>query len=115
MREGHDVATPSRVRSEDAVETDERMARGRDECTESRQKLNWAHRPVRLLAARVLDAIRDSPIREVVFTDSIPVPPAKWLDKFKVISVAPLLGEGIQRIHTGASVGSMFREGKGLI
>lgn len=52
------------MRSEDAVETDERMTRRRNEGAESRQKLNWAHHPVRLLAARVLDAIRDAPIRE---------------------------------------------------
>jgi hypothetical protein len=42
MREGHDVATPSRVRSEDAVETNERMTRGRDEGAESREKLSRA-------------------------------------------------------------------------
>ncbi len=40
VREGHDVATPSRVLSEDAVETDERMTRGRAEGAKSRQKLN---------------------------------------------------------------------------
>lgn len=46
------------------METDERMARGRDEGAESRQKLKRAHHAVRLLAARVLDAIRDAAVRE---------------------------------------------------
>ena len=64
MREGHDVATPSRVRSEDAVETDERMTRGRDEGAEAREKLSRGHHAVSLRTARVLDAIRDLPIRE---------------------------------------------------
>jgi ribose-phosphate pyrophosphokinase len=68
-----------------------------------------------VLSGPAIPRLRDSPIREIVCTDSIPIPPEKWLDKFKVISVASLLGEAIQRIHTGASVGSMFREGKGLI
>jgi hypothetical protein len=58
------MASPRRMRSEDAVETDERMTRGRDESAESRQQLNCAHHPVRLPTARVLDAICDAPIRK---------------------------------------------------
>ena len=68
-----------------------------------------------VLSGPAIARLRDSPIQEIVCTDSIPIPPEKWIDKFKVISVADLLGEAIHRIHTGASVGSMFREGKGLI
>jgi ribose-phosphate pyrophosphokinase len=37
------------------------------------------------------------------------VPPAKRLDKITVLSVAPLLGETIQRIHTGTSVVTAYR------
>jgi ribose-phosphate pyrophosphokinase len=47
-------------------------------------------------------------LKEVVVTDSIPVPPAKRIDKIKVLSLAPLLGEAIHRIHTGMSIGAMF-------
>ena len=49
-----------------------------------------------------------SPIVELVCTDTIPIPPEKRIAKFTVLSVAPLLGEAIQRVHTGASVGMMF-------
>jgi ribose-phosphate pyrophosphokinase len=41
-------------------------------------------------------------------TDTIPIPPEKRLDKITVLSIAPLIGEAIQRVHTGASVGMMF-------
>jgi len=68
-----------------------------------------------ILSDAAVDRLRDSPIQEMVLTDSVPIPPAKWLDKFTVLSIAPLLGEAIQRIHTGASIGMMFREGKGAI
>ena len=64
VREGHHEAAPRRVRSENAVETDERMTRGWDEGAKSRQKLDRAHHAMRLLATRVLDAIRDAPVRE---------------------------------------------------
>jgi ribose-phosphate pyrophosphokinase len=47
-------------------------------------------------------------IREIVTTDTVPIPPAKRLANMKVLSVAPLLGEAIRRIHVGASVSVLF-------
>jgi len=43
-----------------------------------------------------------------VLTDTIPIPPSKMLPNITVLSVAPLLGEAIRRIHTGQSVGALF-------
>ncbi len=48
------------------------------------------------------------PVKQVVVTDTIPIPAEKKLDKITVLSIAPLLGEAIHRIHTGLSVGAMF-------
>src|SRR5262245_49412675 len=55
-----------------------------------------------------IERIRDSNIIEVVMTDSIPLPPNKRLPKIKQLSVAPLIGEAIRRIHRGESVGALF-------
>ena len=49
-----------------------------------------------------------SPYSEVVVTDTIPLSSEKRNGKIKVLSVAPLLGEAIYRIHKGLSVGEMF-------
>ncbi len=62
-----------------------------------------------VLSGPAIERLARSPIREVVVTNTIPVPPHKKLDKITVISVAPLLGETIQRIHTGASVSQAYR------
>jgi len=61
-----------------------------------------------ILAGDAVDRIEKAPIKELVFTDTIPVPPEKKLPNFTVLSVAPLLGEAIRRIHTGQSVGALF-------
>jgi ribose-phosphate pyrophosphokinase len=61
-----------------------------------------------ILAGDAVDRIEKAPIKELVFTDTIPIPPEKNLPNFTVLSVAPLLGEAIQRIHTGQSVGALF-------
>jgi ribose-phosphate pyrophosphokinase len=61
-----------------------------------------------VLSDPAVNRIRDSSLREVVLTDSIPLPAAKRLHKIQVLSVAPLIGEAIKRIHRGESVGALF-------
>jgi ribose-phosphate pyrophosphokinase len=55
-----------------------------------------------------IERIGKSKVKEVVVTDTIPVSDGKRLDKITVLSMAPLLGEAISRIHTGLSVGALF-------
>ena len=47
-------------------------------------------------------------IKELVVTDTIPVPEWKGNGKLTVLSMASLLGEAIRRIHCGESVGALF-------
>ncbi len=66
----------------------------------------YAAHPV--LAGSASEILEESTIKELVVTDSLPVPPSKMGSKTSVVSVAPMLGEAISRIHTGSSVGAMF-------
>jgi len=63
-----------------------------------------------ILSGPAIQRIEGSSIKELVVTDTIPLTPEKLLPKITVLSVAPLLGEAIRRIHTGQSVGSLFDE-----
>jgi ribose-phosphate pyrophosphokinase len=47
-------------------------------------------------------------IKEVIITDTISLPQDKHMDKLKVLSVAPLFGEAIRRIHDDQSITSLF-------
>jgi ribose-phosphate pyrophosphokinase len=47
-------------------------------------------------------------VKEVVVTNTVPLNDGKKWDKITVLSMAPLLGEAIHRIHTGLSIGAMF-------
>ena len=61
-----------------------------------------------VLSRDAADRMLTSDFSEVVVTDTIPLAPEKRNGKFTVLSVAPLLGEAIYRIHKGLSVGEMF-------
>ncbi|HYF64023.1 MAG TPA: ribose-phosphate diphosphokinase [Herpetosiphonaceae bacterium] len=63
-----------------------------------------------LFAEGAVDRLRNSPIQQLVTTDTLAIPVEKRWPGLTVKSVAPLIGEVIQRIHTGISVGSMFPE-----
>ncbi len=59
------------------------------------------------------ERIATSPVKEVVVTDSLPLNANKRIGKVTVLSLAPLIGEAIRRIHTGQSVGALFNGDKG--
>ncbi len=61
-----------------------------------------------VLSGPAIQRISSCPVKEVVVTDTIPLGPNKKLEKISVLSMAPLLGEAIHRIHTGMSIGAMF-------
>ncbi len=61
-----------------------------------------------VLSPPAVERIEESSLQEVVLTDSIPLPAAKRIDRITTLSVAPLIGEAIRRIHRGESVGALF-------
>ncbi len=61
-----------------------------------------------VFSAQAIEKLASCPVKEVVVTDTIPITGDKKLDKITVLSMAPLLGEAIHRIHTGSSIGAMF-------
>ncbi len=61
-----------------------------------------------VLSGPAVDRLADAPIREVLVTNTIPLPESKMIEKIKILSVAPLLGEAIIRIHEDLSVSKLF-------
>ena len=61
-----------------------------------------------IFSGPAIQRIASCSVKEVVVTDTVPVADDKRLDKITVLSIAPLLGEAIHRIHTGQSIGAMF-------
>jgi len=62
-----------------------------------------------ILSGPAIDRLRAVDAREIVVTDSLPVPPEKRLPNLTVIPVAAQFGDAIGRIHSGQSVGALFQ------
>jgi len=62
-----------------------------------------------VLSRNAVASLKSSLLQTLAVTDTIPLnPEAQELDKIRVLSVAPLLGEAIRRIHQRDSVSSLF-------
>jgi ribose-phosphate pyrophosphokinase len=69
--------------------------------------LSFAH-PV--LSDPATERLSQLPIKEIVTTDTIPIPEEKMLPNMTILSVSKMLGEVILRSHEGRSVGELFNE-----
>ncbi len=63
-----------------------------------------------VLSGDAIERIRKSPIKELVTTDTLPIAANRRWPELKVLTVAPLLAEVIQRIHSGVSVDTIFHK-----
>jgi ribose-phosphate pyrophosphokinase len=63
-----------------------------------------------IFSGPAIERISSSEVKEVVVTDTVPLRDGRIVDKVKVLTTAPLLGEAIHRIHTGMSIGALFEK-----
>ncbi|MTT32985.1 ribose-phosphate diphosphokinase [Terrilactibacillus sp. BCM23-1] len=61
-----------------------------------------------VLSGPAIERIEESPICELVITNTIPLSPEKQIDKITQLTVAPLIGEAIISIHEKLSVSRLF-------
>ncbi|MDO8525889.1 MAG: ribose-phosphate pyrophosphokinase [Candidatus Omnitrophota bacterium] len=61
-----------------------------------------------VLCGPAIERLKNSGLKELVVTDTIPLPKEKMLKNIKVLSVASLLGEAIKRIHEEESISVLF-------
>lgn len=63
-----------------------------------------------ILTDPATERIRESALKEIIVTNSLPIEEYKMQDKLKVVSVAPLLGEAIMRIFHEVSISDLFED-----
>lgn len=63
-----------------------------------------------VLSDPAIERLGQLPVKEIITTDTLPIPSEKMLPNFTILTVAELLGEVILRSHEGRSVGELFNE-----
>lgn len=62
-----------------------------------------------VLSGNAIERLQDSPLEEVIVTDTIQVPRSAQTKKLTILSVAPLFAEAMRRIHSEDSISSLFK------
>jgi ribose-phosphate pyrophosphokinase len=61
-----------------------------------------------VLSGNAMDTLKNSPLREVVLTDTLPIPAERQIDTMTVLSIAPLIARAIREVFEDGSVTSLF-------
>jgi ribose-phosphate pyrophosphokinase len=94
---------------DDEIDTAGSISQAAEVCIQNGAREVYASAIHPVFSGPAIERLNQSPIVEIVVTNSIALPPEKLMEKLTVLSIAPLLGETIQRIHTGASVSAAYR------
>jgi ribose-phosphate pyrophosphokinase len=63
-----------------------------------------------VLSGPAMQRLQQSPIHEIIVTNTIPIVHPEPSDKIKILSVAPLMGEALIRIHEELSISKLFED-----
>ena len=61
-----------------------------------------------ILSGPAIDRIKNSDLKELVMTNTVPLPQEKQNEKIVVVSISELFGEAIKRINEATSIGELF-------
>ncbi len=104
-----DVKDKTAILLDDMVDTAGTLTHAAEALLEHGAREVYASASHPVLSGKAMERLKASSIQEIVVTDTIPLRgEAAHFDRIKVLSVAPLLAEGIRRIHTEDSVSSLF-------
>ena len=104
-----DVSGRDALLLDDMIDTAGTIVQGAQACKDHGARRVWAGCTHAVLSGPALERLQNSCLDEVVVTNTIPLTgKEERCPKLRVLSVAPLLGEAISRIHEEESVSSLF-------
>jgi ribose-phosphate pyrophosphokinase len=96
------------ILSDDMVDTGGTLANGIIALKERGAKAVYASATHALLSGKAKEKLSAAPLEELVVTNTIDIPENRRFDKLRILSVAGLLANSIQYIHSNESVSQLF-------
>jgi len=103
-----DVAGRLCVLTDDMIDTGGTITSAADLLIERGATEVWAMATHGVLSGPAVDRLKNSKIKRIVLTDTLPLPPEKQLSKIEVLSIAPLIAEALSAVFEDASVSEIF-------
>ncbi|MGA1473752.1 MAG: ribose-phosphate pyrophosphokinase [Prochlorothrix sp.] len=104
-----DVQGKTAILVDDMIDTAGTICEGGRLLREEGAKEVYACATHAVFSPPAVERLSRGPFKEVIVTNTIPIPPENQFEQLVVLSVANLLGEAIWRIHEESSVSIMFR------
>lgn len=105
-----DIKDKTVILVDDMIDTAGTITNGANALIEMGAKEVYACCTHAVLSGPAIERIEKSVIKELVMLNTIDLPEEKTLDKFKVLSVAPVFAEAIKRIYEDTSVSKIFED-----
>ncbi|GGM35643.1 ribose-phosphate pyrophosphokinase [Paraliobacillus quinghaiensis] len=105
-----DIEGKTAILIDDIVDTGRRVSTGAQALMDNGAKEVYATCTHPVLSGIARQNIDQSPLKELVVTDTIPIPEEKLSDKITQLSVAPLFSDAILRVHNQEPVSPLFED-----
>lgn len=103
-----DVKGKKCIMIDDMIDTAGTISKGAQALMDAGAEEVYASATHAVLSGPAIERLDNSPLKQVVVTDSIQLPAEKQIDKIVQVSVAPLIGSAIKRINENRPVSPLF-------
>ncbi|KGL67526.1 ribose-phosphate pyrophosphokinase [Limosilactobacillus mucosae] len=103
-----DVKGKKCIMIDDMIDTAGTISKGAQALMDAGAEEVYASATHAVLSGPAIERLDNSPLKQVVVTDSIQLPDEKQIDKIVQVSVAPLIGAAIKRINENRPVSPLF-------
>ena len=103
-----DVKGKKCIMIDDRIDTAGTISKGAQALMDAGAEEVYASATHAVLSGPAIERLDNSPLKQVVVTDSIQLPDEKQIDKIVQVSVAPLIGAAIKRINENRPVSPLF-------
>ncbi len=93
---------------DDMIDTAGTVAKGASALVQQGAGPIYAAATHAILSGKAVQNLEESPIQEVVVTNTVPVTDGKSFGKLRVLSIAPLIAEAIRAVFEDSSVSEIF-------
>ena len=94
---------------DDMIDTGGTMVRGAEVLAEKGAAEIYIGATHAIFSGKAVQKLEEAPIKEVVVTNTVPIPEEKQFGKLTILSIAPILAEALRAVFEDESVSEIFK------